>query len=394
MRALLIVPRLPGTGFTGDRVRAAQHVAALTVSGFRTTVVGGVPPGRRPSSAVGLAGHAGIDRVVPVATGWLAVAAALPWHAIRGEPLQSALLAGRWDAALRDAGTGFDLTVVLLARLWPYVERHIRPPVVLDFIDALGAGARQASSDEPRLWRRAYWRWEAPRLERLEWRAAERAVLRLVTAPADARALPPDTVTLPLGVTIGPEPPPGRGQVVAFSGRLGYRPNELGVRRLLREIWPRVLVEAPEAELWIGGADPPRWLRALAGGTGRTGGTRDRVRLFSPVADMSAFLRQARAVAAPVALGSGTQLKLLEALEAGAAVVASPEVVSRAGEPSPPVRVASSHDAFAADLVALLKDPSVAAREGTAGRTWVKAHADRARFTDLLAGHYRRLGES
>jgi len=69
-------------------------------------------------------------------------------------------------------------------------------------------------------------------------------------------------------------------------------------------------------------------------------------------------------------------------------------VVARAGEPSPPVRVAAPDDAFAAELVALLKDPSVAAREGTAGRAWVKAHADRARFTDLLAGRYRRLGES
>jgi len=325
----------------------------------------------------------GVERVIPVATGLPSFVASLPRHAFRGEPLQCALLAGRWDTALAAAGAAFDLTVVLLARLWPHVERYLAGPVVLDYIDALGAGARQASLDEPQRWRRAYWRWEVPRLELLERRAAERSVLRLVTAQADAAALPTDTVTLPLGVAVGSEPPSLRGPVVAFSGRLGYRPNELGVQRLLRKIWPSVLAGAPEAELWIGGADPPGWLRDLAGEKG--------VRLFSPVADMPAFLRRVRVVAAPVALGSGTQLKLLEALEAGAAVVASPEVVSRAGEPSPPARVAATDEAFAAELVALLKDPAAAGREGSAGRAWVRAHADRACFTDLLAGHYRRL---
>ena len=39
-------------------------------------------------------------------------------------------------------------------------------------------------------------------------------------------------------------PPEGpRGPVVAFSGRLRYRPNELAVKRLVERIWPRVVRE-------------------------------------------------------------------------------------------------------------------------------------------------------
>jgi glycosyltransferase involved in cell wall biosynthesis len=306
--------------------------------------------------------------------------------AIRGEPLQSGLLAGDWPGALRQAGGDFDLTVVLLARLWPHVEASLgRGPVVLDYIDALGAGARFASTGDPALWRRLYWKLEAPRLEALESRAAERCALLLATSARDAAALPPPTCSLPLGVEIGEPGGARRGPVVAFSGRLGYRPNEIAVKRLVENIWPRVVSTMPEAELRIGGADPPRWLERVASSSG--------ILLVSPVPDMPRFLREARVVAAPVALGSGTQLKIYEALEAGAAVVASPEVVARSATADfvIPARIASSDEAFADEILSLLRDPDQAAREGAAGRAAVVRHADRERFTGELAGHFLRM---
>jgi glycosyltransferase involved in cell wall biosynthesis len=107
---------------------------------------------------------------------------------------------------------------------------------------------------------------------------------------------------------------------------------------------------------------------------------------------MPRFLREARVVAAPVALGSGTQLKIYEALEAGAAVVAGPEVLERSSttEMEVPARVAASDADFAREILALLADPEAAAREGAAGRAAVLRHADRERFTEELAGLLRR----
>jgi polysaccharide biosynthesis protein PslH len=303
-----------------------------------------------------------------------------------GNPLQSGLLAGDWAGALREAGGGFDLTVVLLVRLWPHVETRLGAgPVVLDYIDALGAGARFASTGDPALWRRLYWKLEGPRLERLETRAAKRCALLLATSAWDAAALPRPTRSLPLGVTVFEPGEAQRGPVVAFSGRLRYRPNEIAVKRLVAHIWPRVVSKMPGAELRIGGADPPRWLKHLPPSSG--------IRVVSPVPDMPRFLREARVVAAPVALGSGTQLKVYEALEAGAAVVASPEVVARAStaELAIPARVASSDEAFAEEILSLLRDPDQAAREGAAGREAVVRYADRERFTEELAGLLRRV---
>ena len=100
MRALLVVPRLPGTGFTGDRVRAELHLEALAELGARVTIVGGVPP-NRPVAAV-----AGAEEVrsVPIRV------AALPFHLaralVRGWPLQTALFDGAWERALADFEIG------------------------------------------------------------------------------------------------------------------------------------------------------------------------------------------------------------------------------------------------------------------------------------------------
>jgi glycosyltransferase involved in cell wall biosynthesis len=308
----------------------------------------------------------------------------IPAAALAGAPLQAGLLAGGWDDALEGAGGPWDLTVVLLARLWPHVERHLGGgPVVLDYVDALGEGARHASRMDPALWRRLYWTFEAPRLERLEARAAGRCALLLASAPADAARLPEGTRCVPLGVELGPAGAASRGPVVAFSGRLRYRPNEIAVKRLVSSIWPHVVAKCPGAELAIGGADAPRWLRSLPPSA--------RIRVTTPVGDMPSFLRAARVVVAPVALGSGSQLKVWEAMEAGAAVVTSPEVAARSGAAAPlPVRVATTDEEYAGAILGWLGDPEGAARDGGAGRDWVARHADRERFTRDLADCLRK----
>lgn len=382
MKAVLLVPRLPGTGHTGDRLRAELHLAALATAGYETAIVGGVARGEeilRVSDAAS---------VHPVRLQRSRLPAALVRAAASGEPLQSALFAGSFGRSLEDASRDADLLVcVLLPRLLAHVGRLPALPRVVDYVDALAEAARQAARDDPAPWRRAYWETEVPRLARAETRAAQGASVLLATTPFDAAHLPPGTRAVANGVAIAPLAGGPRGPVVAFSGRLLYRPNVLAVKRLLDDIWPRVRREVPEARLLLGGADAPSWLAARSG--------RDGVEVVSPVPDMAAFLRGARVAAAPVAMGTGTPNKLFEAFEAGAAVVAFEGVVARvaADGPAPPARSARTDEDFAAAVVALLRDPGAAAAEGARGRAWVEAHADRRRSVESLAEGYRLAQE-
>lgn len=381
MKALLVVPRLPGTGFTGDRLRAEVHLAALADAGFEVVLLGGAT---RPSCA----SVRGAARTIPVLLPLAARLRSLVSTLLTGAPLQSAFFAGAWCGALASAGP-IDLAVVLLPqRLWPHVSSALpSAPLVVDFVDALGAAAQQAAEGDPAFIRRLYWRFEAPRLERAELAAARRASVLLATAPFDAGRLPKGTAAVPNGVVIGPLPGADRGPVVAFTGRLRYRPNRLAARRLVTEIWPVVRASVPEARLALGGADAPPELARLHG--------RDGIEVTSPVSDMAAFLRRARIAAVPVALGTGTPNKLFEAFEAGCAVVASDEAAARAasGGVPPPVRVATSAGEFAAGLVSFLRDGAAAAADGARGRAWAEANADRRLAISALRAGYRRALE-
>ncbi len=382
MKAVLLVPRLPGSGFTGDRLRAGIHLQALRSAGFETTIVGGGGP----------ADEAGVllaERILPVALSPWRAPAALAKALVSGDPLQSALFAGDFQAALGEAGHVDLVVALLLPRLLAHVAGALpAAPLVVDFVDALSEAARQAALRDPAAWRRLYWSIEAPRLARAEARSARGASVLLATTPADAAHLPAGTRAVANGVELLPPGPVLRAPVVAFTGRLMYRPNRLAARRLLKEIWPRVRRESPGARLVVGGADAPPDVRAAGG--------RDGVEIVSPVADMAAFLRGARVVVAPVDLGTGTPNKLFEAFEAGAAVVASSGAVRRAASSGgvPPARVAESDEDFARAIADYLADGETAARAGAEGRAFVERHADRR---DAVAGFieaYRAAGET
>jgi len=377
MKAILLVPRLPGTGFTGDRLRAEIHLQALCDAGFETTIVGGAGPREKPH--VPLAA-----RVLPVALAPAPVPFAVARALVSGDPFQSALFAGDFRAALKKAG-GADLVVaLLLPRLLAHVAGALpEAPLVVDFVDALAEAARQAARHEPALWRRAYWTVEAPRLARAEERAALGAAVLLATTPADAANLPRGTRAVANGVVLLPAGPALRGPLVAFTGRLMYRPNRLAAQRLLGDIWPRVKRTVPDARLLFGGADAPDEIRAAGG--------RDGVEVVSPVPDMAAFLRRARVVVAPVDLGTGTPNKLFEAFEAGAAVVASPGAALRAASSGglPPARTADTDEEFARAIADYLGDPERAARDGAMGRAFVEAHADRRASVAGFVAAYR-----
>lgn len=372
MRALLVASRFPYPPYTGDRIRATAWIEALGGAGDLTVVA---PRGRLelvPRGCRVVTAERAPHRLVPCAVRVLA----------QGLPATSLLAAGlAWGRSLRAAlavGGPFDVAIVQLARLDPWVYRHL-PPCrrVLDAIDALGANLGERAAASLGL-ASAFWREEAARTSRLEADCGRRYDAVSVVAEGERVAFGERAVAISHGTVLGP-PASGRRDIdVAFWGRLAYFANEDAARFLLEEIWPAVRRRRPRATLLVAGADAPGWLRRWHG--------RDGVAVESPLADRPATLRRVRVAVVPLRFGTGASNKVLEAADASCAVVATPEGVRGLPELAPEVELAHSAEELATRIAGLCECPQMAEAMGRRLREVVEScYSRRAAQARLLA---------
>jgi glycosyltransferase involved in cell wall biosynthesis len=114
------------------------------------------------------------------------------------------------------------------------------------------------------------------------------------------------------GLSAPAQDPPRRE--ILFVGSMDYSANIDAVQWLVREVWPVVKRQNPDLRLTIVGRKPSPSVQALAAGDIEVTGT---------VEDVRTFYRRALAVVAPLRIGSGTRLKILEAMAAGVPVVST-----------------------------------------------------------------------
>lgn len=234
-------------------------------------------------------------------------------------------------------------------------------------------------------------------LQLARWRRYERSIVRRADAvvtftPRDRAAYEraADGATPVFEVALrAPFPDRALGAVgssppeIVFVGNFVHPPNVDAALRLVRTIAPRVWREVPEARITIVGHEPPAELLALAG---------ERVTVTGSVPDVEPYLARAAVVAVPLRLGGGMRVKVLEALAAGKAVVATPRalegLVLRDGVEA---RIADDADAIADAIVALLRAPEERVAMGARAREWARGALDPARWTDEYDGLYRQL---
>ncbi|MFZ5918129.1 MAG: glycosyltransferase family 4 protein [Chloroflexota bacterium] len=233
------------------------------------------------------------------------------------------------------------------------------------------------------------------RLRRYETRAcrsADRVVAVSETDRVALRVLSPglEIAVVPNGVDVAhyvgyrPEPAalPELGQAsLVFVGKMDFRPNVDAMLWFADEILPLVRRQVPEARLYVVGMQPhPRVLR-LAGRPG--------VAITGAVADVRAYVSQAAAVVAPLRMGGGTRLKVLEAMALGKAMVCTTVGAEGLGAtPGRELLLADSPEAFAVATVELLRGPQRRATLGQAAREFVAARFDWARIVPGMEGVY------
>ena len=308
---VLLTPRFPWPAFTGDRLRATIWLAALE---REATVALVSPPSQVPEHAPRFRFHPAPFSPRRAAFGALRIlGGGAPAHALLAAPYN-------WEDAIaraRDDLGGLDAAIVLLSRLDPWVRDFLPGGFrVLDAIDSMQRSMLERSRQASPL-TRWFWRAESRRAGRAEDEAA-RFYDRVVVVSADES---PElrATAIPNGTLIAPLADAPRKFDFGFWGRLAYFANRDAAAWLLDEIWPAVRAQRPSATLLIAGADAPARIRAAHGSDG--------IVVQSPVDDSAAMARSIEVALFPVRYGTGQSNKVLEAAEAGCAIVATPQAM-------------------------------------------------------------------
>lgn len=240
-------------------------------------------------------------------------------------------------------------------------------------------------------------RWKTGRHEAATMRCFELNVAVSELEASRVRSLAPDVpvITIPNGVDTryyspgGTAPAPHSPRLL-FVGNLSYEPNADAIRYFLSDIWPLIRAECPDAGFTAAGNYPPDWLLAMAGPGGG-------ISVPGPLDDLRPLYREAAVVVAPVRYGAGTKLKVIEAL-----AMERPVVTTTAGIQGLPARpgehllVADSPEAFAANVLRVLRRPDEFRAMAAAGRQVVARHYDWApilsRFEAALMGQGTEAG--
>ncbi len=164
------------------------------------------------------------------------------------------------------------------------------------------------------------------KLGRFERKACQKADAVTAVSQTDAEILnqlrqkKPPVKAIPNTIDVSQYQPPAETAELpkhdlVFTGKMDYRPNVDAMIWFTQEIWPVLRQALPELTLAIVGQKPHARLKPLAQLPGIT--------LTGFVPDVKPYLYGACAVIMPLRMGSGTRLKLLEAMAAGKPIIST-----------------------------------------------------------------------
>ena len=238
--------------------------------------------------------------------------------------------------------------------------------------------------------RQQYDRWVS--FERQAWREVDAVV---VMSEKDRAAVgAPHAITLANGVDLErftPPPadhPPEPGRVL-FIGAFSHLPNILALEFFLRDAWPRIIAAVPAARLHIIAGKNHQFFLERARDKAQPNLAQPGLEMEDFVSDPRVAYRRAEVVIAPLLASAGTNIKIMEAMAMGRAIVSTPGGVNGLSElrDGHDVLVRDSGEAMAKAILELFHNPL---RRREIERS-ARASAERWYSWDSIAGLQREF---
>ena len=192
---------------------------------------------------------------------------------------------------------------------------------------------------------------------------------------------------IPNGVDVAHYQPDFSAEVPAhliYIGSMDWYPNEDAVAFFADEVLPQIHAEVPEVKFSIVGGNPSARVQKLA--------EKEGVVVTGRVPEIKPYFAEATVFVVPLRIGSGTRLKILEALAMGKAIVSTS--VGAEGldlKDGEEIFIANEPTVFAEAVTGLLKDPSLRRRIGESGRARVEQDYDWRSISEKLHQLYTKI---
>ncbi len=177
---------------------------------------------------------------------------------------------------------------------------------------------------------------------------------------------------------------PGKAHQILFVGNFRHSPNLDAILYFVKEIYPLIRKRDLSARLVIAGANPPDKVKRTAMDPSVT------VTGFVP--DIIPFYYSSGCVVAPITRGSGTRLKILEAMAAGVPVVStSIGIEGIEASDQRDILIADKPDKFADSVLRIFADRDLANNISKNGRMLMEEKYDWDTISRKLIDDYREL---
>jgi len=391
VRCLFLCPVVPYPLIDGGRIRI-YHLLTGLAKRHQVDVLCLDSDAHDPSAAVNHFSEIGVHLdVVPHKTSRLAALPLAAWYgcSLYRQLFSSRLMRARLAQRLRT--TAYDVIQCEYAYMAPYVTKERGPVCILDEHNIEFMISRTLADSSGGFLYQLYARREAKRREQEELaacRGVDRVVVVSTVDQQRLRAVLPEVnvSVVPNGVDLDyfdSEPTPAAwAKEAVFVGKLDYRPNCEAVAWFCTQVLPLVRSQIPDFHVRFVGSGCPTRLRTLEGLPG--------VSFAGFVEDTRPYLRNAAVVVIPIRAGSGTRLKVLEALAMGAGIVTTSAgcegIDLQAGVHA---LLADTPELFATQVVRVIGNPQLRVSLGGAGRRLVESKYGWPSIVDRLDQLYQ-----